>query len=111
MKCETGCPNTDICEHGYCTPHQYSYCRCVTKDDAYRKSRELPKIQDDLMFQIQNIITDYIHYSDDDLFFLARAIVAKIKDLEKIAYHQGFGDGQEHVQELNNYMPKSSIPD
>lgn len=29
--CRTGCPNPSTCEHGYCTPHQYSYCRCVTR--------------------------------------------------------------------------------
>ncbi len=25
------CPNTNLCEHGYCVPHQYSHCKCIVK--------------------------------------------------------------------------------
>lgn len=33
LNCKADCPNTNVCEHGYCVPHQYSYCHCVTKDN------------------------------------------------------------------------------
>jgi hypothetical protein len=28
MTCKAECPNTDVCEHGYCPPHRLSYCKC-----------------------------------------------------------------------------------
>jgi hypothetical protein len=28
VRCKADCPNTDLCEHGYCSPHRYSYCKC-----------------------------------------------------------------------------------
>jgi hypothetical protein len=32
MTCKAECPNTDVCEHGYCPPHQLSYCKCKAVD-------------------------------------------------------------------------------